>query len=48
MTMLQDRYISILVEHSSLSETEWRDMERQTTWFTAEQAKEWGLVDEIR
>jgi len=25
----------------------WEEYERETTWFDAKKAKEWGLVDEI-
>ena len=47
MVMLQDRYISILVSNSILSEEEWKVMERKTTWFDVEKAVEYGLVDKI-
>lgn len=47
MTLLQDRYIAKLVQHTSISADEWKAMEVQTTWFHAEKAMEIGLVDKI-
>lgn len=47
MNLIRDRYIDKLVKYSKLSKKEWRDLESKTTWFSAEQAKVWGLVDEI-
>lgn len=47
MSLIRDRYIGKLAYYSKLSKEEWEDLERKTTWFSAEQAKEWGLVDEI-
>ena len=47
MDMLQQRYISILVSNSILSEEEWKAMERKTTWFDVVKAVEYGLVDKI-
>jgi ATP-dependent protease ClpP protease subunit len=48
MIMLQDRYLNYLVEHSNVSLEDWQAMEKKTTWFNAEKAKELGLVDQIR
>lgn len=47
MTLIRDRYLKKLANHSKLSKKEWGDLEQKTTWFSAEQAKEWGLVDRI-
>ncbi len=47
MELLRDRYIGMLVDHGKLTRKEWELMERETTWFSAEQAKDWGLVDAI-
>jgi len=47
MTMLSERYRKILAAHSNIDVQKWCDKERETTWFSAEQAKEWGLVDRI-
>jgi len=47
MGLLQDRYRTILVEHSKLSLEKWKLLEADTTWFSVEQAKAWGLVHEI-
>jgi len=48
MILLQDRYLSYLVPTTKLSLVEWHAMEKATTWFDAERAKEIGLVDAIR
>jgi len=48
MHLLRERYITKLVEYSNLTKEEWREMEKKTTWFSAEKALEWGLVDEIK
>ena len=47
MDLLRERYIGKLVENSNLSKGDWEDMERKTTWFSAEQAMKYGLVDKI-
>ena len=47
MELLRDRYIGMLAENSILSAEEWGEMEKKTTWFSAEKAKFWGLVDSI-
>ncbi len=47
MSLIRDRYIKKLADYSNLSEEEWGDLEGATTWFSAEEAKEWGIVDEI-
>jgi len=47
MTLIRDRYLEKLADHSNLSKEEWGHMEGDTTWFSAEQAMEWGLVDAI-
>ena len=47
MSLIRERYLKMLADHSNLSKDEWGKMEGATTWFSAEQAKEWGLVDEI-
>jgi len=47
MTMLRDRYIGMLADHSKLEKEEWEELEYKTTWFSAEKAKSWGLVDKI-
>ena len=47
MKMLRDRYIQKLVNNTKLDADEWQALEKKTTWFDAEQAKEWGLIDEI-
>ena len=47
MVMLRDKYIEKLVFNSNLSKGEWEELERKTTWFSAEKALSWGLVDRI-
>lgn len=47
MTLLRERYISKLVKYSKLNKDEWEELEYKTTWFSAEKAKSWGLVDRI-
>lgn len=47
MTLIRDRYLQKLADYSKLNKEEWGKMEGATTWFSAEQAKEWGLVDKI-
>jgi ATP-dependent protease ClpP protease subunit len=48
MIVLQDQYLSYLVDNSNLSHDAWVEKERATTWFTADEALLWGLVDDIR
>lgn len=45
--MSEDRYVSVLAEFTKLSKAEWLKKIEKDTWFSAEQAKEWGLVDVI-
>lgn len=47
MVLLRDRYIGKLVANSGLKKEEWEELEKKTTWFSAEKALEWGLVDKI-
>ena len=47
MGLLRDRYISKLVDRSKLNKQEWEAMERKTSWFSAEQAMKYGIVDKI-
>jgi ATP-dependent protease ClpP protease subunit len=44
MELLQDRYMMHIVPNSNLPREEWDAKEAETTWFTAEKAREWGLV----
>ena len=46
--MTQNQYVSVLAEYTNLSKEEWLEKIKTDTWFSADQAKEWGLVDEIR
>ena len=45
MHLLRDRYLGYLVDNSNLSMEEWRALEKKTTWFTAEKAREFGLIE---
>ncbi len=47
MGLIRDRYIGKLAYYSNLNKEEWGDLERKTTWFSAEEAMAWGLVDRI-
>ncbi len=47
MDLIRDRYIGKLAKYSKLSKKEWRELEKKTTWFSAEKAKHWGIVDKI-
>ena len=47
MQLLRERYIGKLVANSKLSKDEWEALEKQTTWFSADVAKKYGIVDEI-
>jgi ATP-dependent protease ClpP protease subunit len=38
MILLQDRYLAYLVDRSKLTLTKWQEMEKATTWFSAEKA----------
>jgi len=45
MKKLQALYLSFLVDNSNLSIMEWKLMEKKTTWFTVDQAREIGLIE---
>jgi ATP-dependent protease ClpP protease subunit len=47
MNLLRDRYIKKLVDNSKLDKEQWEVLEKKTTWFSADKAKEWGIVDRI-
>jgi len=47
MELLGDRYVRKLTEHTNLTKEKWQQLERETTWFNAEKAQEYGLVDKI-
>jgi ATP-dependent protease ClpP protease subunit len=46
--LLEGRYNQLISSRSKLTIEELKAKCKETTWFTAEQAKEWGLVDEIK
>ncbi|MHA2344295.1 MAG: ATP-dependent Clp protease proteolytic subunit [Candidatus Hodarchaeales archaeon] len=47
MDLIRDRYLLKLAKYTKLNKDEWGELEKKTTWFSAEQAKTWGLVDKI-
>ena len=47
MYLLRDRYIGKLVDNSKLNKSKWEELEKKTTWFSANKAMAWGLVDNI-
>jgi ATP-dependent protease ClpP protease subunit len=47
MHLLRDRYIGKLVDNSKLNKSKWEELEKKTTWFSADKALNWGLVDKI-
>jgi ATP-dependent protease ClpP protease subunit len=47
MYLLRDRYIGKLVDNSKLNKSKWEELEKKTTWFSADKAMDWGLVDNI-
>jgi len=47
MSLLRDRYIGKLATNSKLDKEKWEQLEHKTTWFSAEKAMEFGLVDKI-
>jgi len=44
---MQEKYCEILAKNSNKSMEFWKSLEKDTTWFDAKQALEWGLVDRI-
>ncbi len=47
MELLRERYIGKLAAYSKLDNAKWEELEYKTTWFSAETAMDWGLVDRI-
>jgi ATP-dependent protease ClpP protease subunit len=45
MKIIRDTYLAYLVHNSNLDYDEWRALEKKTTWFNVEQAREWGLIE---
>jgi len=45
---LTAQYINNLVKHSNKTELEWSDMLKEETWFSAQQALNWGLVKAVK
>lgn len=48
MEMLESRYNKLISDRSKLSIKDLEEKCKATTWFTAKEALEWGLVDEIK
>lgn len=47
MDILVEKYINVLAKHSKLTKEQWERKGLETTYFTAQQAFEWGLVDKV-
>lgn len=47
MDKLESRYIDMLVRNSKMPSDFWARLIKRETWFTSDQAMEWGLVDKI-
>lgn len=47
MKLLRDRYMDKMEKYTKLSREDWCAKEGKTTWFSATDAKDWGLVDSI-
>ena len=47
MLLLRERYVDKLATNSKLDKSKWEKLENKTTWFSAEKAMSWGLVDKI-
>jgi len=47
MNLIRDSYMDILAETTTTSVKSWKAMEGVTTWFNADRAKEFGLIDHI-
>lgn len=47
MALLRERYVDKLATNSKLDKVKWEKLEAKTTWFSAEKAMNWGLVDKI-
>lgn len=48
MDLIEDQYNSIIANHSKLTIEDIKQKCAATTWFTAEEAQKWGLVDELK
>jgi len=48
MDMLTARYIKNLVKGTNKTEDEWRGMMKEETWFSAQEALDWGLVKAVK
>ena len=47
LEMSEDQYVSWLVERTNLDQDTIEDYIKETTWFSAEQALEWGFADTV-
>jgi len=45
--MTKDVYVSAIAKYTKLPKEKWLEKIKKDTWFSAEQALEWGLVDRI-
>lgn len=47
MNLIKSNYLNKLADYTKLSAKEWETKMKDTTYFSTEDAKKWGLVDEI-
>lgn len=48
MSNAVNQYARLLSENTALTAEEWIEKMETNTWFTSEEALEWGLIDEIK
>jgi len=47
MRRLENRYLDIMVKHTKKSKKFWKDLMDAHSYFSAADAKRWGLIDKI-
>ena len=45
MKLLRDRYIGYLVDNSTTDRETWESMEKKTSWFNVDTARQLGLIE---
>jgi len=48
LELLENRYAELVASRSNLSKEKVIELNKVDTWFTADQALEWGFVDEVK
>ena len=46
--MINDQYVSIVIQNSKVTDDQVRKMLEKDTWISVDEAVEYGFVDEIR